>query len=162
MKTKSNVRDISKTEIDDFLQQQRVGVLSLTDGQSSYAVPLAYFYENDTIYLTIGRSGRKMDYIQTSKKVCFVVYWVPEGFGAPGTMHWTSVICDGILENITEPEEITRAVRAGEKHMGMPEGTWDRLLEMTLKKPEASNFWRIRVKQFGGRGVENFTEEFQE
>jgi hypothetical protein len=46
--------------------------------------------------------------------------------------------------------------------MGMPEGTWDKLLEMTLKKPEASNFWKIKVTESGGQGVEDFKEEFLE
>ncbi len=81
MKTKSNVRNLSKAEIDAFLKEQKVGHLSLTDGESSYAVPLAYSYDNDTIYLTLGPQGKKMEYIGKSKKVCFSVFWVPEGYG---------------------------------------------------------------------------------
>ena len=44
----------------------------------------------------------------------------------------------------------------------MPAGTWDKMLEMTLKKPEASNFWRIKITDIGGQGVEDFKEEFYE
>jgi hypothetical protein len=33
---------------------------------------------------------------------------------------------------------------------------------MTLKKPEASNFWKIKPTQVGGKGVEGFKEEFIE
>ena len=158
MKTKSNVRDLSAQEIDDFLSGQRVGVLSLNDGKSSYAIPLAYFYEQGAVYLTLGGEGRKMEYISTNRNVCFTVCRVPENFGAGG-MSWTSVIADGILERLTDPGDITRAVRSGEKHMGMPEGTWDRLLAMTLKNPQESNFWKVRVTHAGGRGVEDFKEE---
>lgn len=161
MKARSNVRSIERSEIDDFLKKQRVGLLSLTDGQTSYAIPLAYSYDGENIYLTMGAKGRKMDYINKSKNVCFNVYWVPEGFGT-GKMSWTSVICDGVLERLTDPEEITKAVRIGEKQMGMPEGTWDKVLEMTLKNPAESSFWRIKVTNYGGRGVEDFKEEFEE
>jgi hypothetical protein len=44
----------------------------------------------------------------------------------------------------------------------MPEGSWDKMLEMTLKRPEASNFWGIKITQRGGQGVEGFKEEFIE
>ena len=161
MKTKSNVQPLSQAAIDVCLRTNRVGVLSLTDGTTPYGIPLAYFYEDGTIYLTIARAGRKMDYIRQNKKVSFLVYDIPEGFGAPGKTYWTSVICEGELENITAPEELTRAVRAGERHMGMPAGTWDRILQMTLANPQSSNFWKIRVLQYGGRGVDDEKIEFE-
>ena len=162
MKTKTNVRDLTKAEIEEFLTSQKVGLLALNDGERSYAVPLAYYYDDDTIYLTMAKKGRKGRCIDTNTNVCFTVYWIPEGFGALGTMSWKSVICDGVLERITEPDDITHAVRTGEKRMGMPPGTWDRLLEMTLKNPAESSFWRIRVSDIGGKGVEDFKEEFEE
>lgn len=162
MKIKSNVQDLSKDAIDEFLRKNRVGVLSLTDGTSSYGVPLAYFYEDDTIYLTISRTGRKMEYIKKNKSVCFTVFQIPEGFGTPGKMDWTSVICDGVLENIKDPEELTKAVRTGEKHMGMPEGAWEKILQMTLKNPENSSFWKISITTAGGRGVKDEKIKFEE
>ena len=161
MKTKSNVQDLSMEAIEPFLKKNRVGVLSLADGEAAYGIPLAYFYEAGTIYLTISRKGRKMNFIDKNKKVSFAVFELPEGFGKPGKTSWTSVICDGVMENITDPDAITRAVRAGEKHMGMPEGTWDKLLEMVLQRPEDSNFWKISNATFGGRGIEDEKVEFE-
>jgi nitroimidazol reductase NimA-like FMN-containing flavoprotein (pyridoxamine 5'-phosphate oxidase superfamily) len=161
MKTKSNVQDLSKDAIESFLKKNRVGVLSLAAGEAAYGIPLAYFYEAGTIYLTISRKGRKLAYIDKNKKVSFAVFELPEGFGAPGKMNWTSVICDGVLENITDPDAITRAVRAGEKHMGMQAGAWDKLLEMVLKQPGDSNFWKISNATYGGRGVEDEQIEFE-
>jgi 2-polyprenyl-6-methoxyphenol hydroxylase-like FAD-dependent oxidoreductase len=67
-----------------------------------------------------------------------------------------------LLERITDPEVLTRTVRLGEKAMGMPEGTWQKLLEITLKSPSISNFWKIKTTSIGGRGVEGFKEEFEE
>jgi nitroimidazol reductase NimA-like FMN-containing flavoprotein (pyridoxamine 5'-phosphate oxidase superfamily) len=161
MKTRSNVRELTREEIDAFLRSQKVGTLAMNDGVNSYAVPLAYFYDGEQIYLTIGGEGRKMAYLSKSKHVCFVVCWTPENFGLQN-MSWKSVICDGVIERVTDPDGIRKAVQAGETHLGMPGGAWDKVLEMTLKKPEASNFWKIKPTAVGGKGVEGFKEEFLE
>ena len=161
MKTRSNVRELSRDEIDAFLRSQRVGTLSMNDGVNSYAVPLAYFYDGEQIYLTIGGEGRKMACIKKNRNVCFVVCWTPENFGLQN-MSWKSVILDGMIEHVTDPDGIRKAAQTGEKHLGMPGGSWDKVLEMTLKKPEASNFWKIKPATVGGKGVEGFKEEFME
>jgi len=161
MKTRSNVRKLSPDEIEEFLKSQKVGTLSMNDGEKSYAVPLAYFYDGGQIYLTIGGKGRKMAYIKKNKNVCFVVCWIPPDFGLK-KMSWKSVVCDGVIAQLTDPEAITRAVRTAERHLKMPGGSWDKMLDMTLKKPEASNFWGITITQRGGQGVEDFKEEFIE
>ena len=162
MKAKSNVRDLTKEESIAFLKSQKVGTLSLNDGESSYAVPLAYFFDDDTIFLTLGPEGRKHSYIKASQNVCFSVFEVKAGVAGAMGMCWKSVICDGKLVRETDPDKLTRTVRLGEKAMGMPEGTWQKLLEMTLKNPSTSNFWKVKTNTIGGRGVEGFKEEFEE
>jgi uncharacterized protein len=162
MKTKSNVEQMDKSAIDAFLKKNRVGVIGLHDGSNSYSIPLAYAYDNNSIYLTMGHVGRKAHCISKNKNVCFTVYWIPEGFGSPGKMNWTSVVCDGVLEHLEDPDAITQAVRVLEKHMGMPEGSWGVLLAMTLKNPQVSNFWKIQVTAAGGRTIENELVEFIE
>ena len=72
------------------------------------------------------------------------------------------MICEGVLEAIKEPEELKKAVRIGEKHMGMPDGSLEKLLQMILKDPENSNFWKINLSSLDGRGVENEKIEFEE
>ncbi len=162
MKTKSNVRDLTKEETVDFLKSQRVGTLSLNDSESSYAVPLAYFFDDDTVFLTLGPEGRKHNYVKANKNVCFSVFEVKPGDAGATSMCWKSAICEGKLERETNPDKLTRTVRLGEKAMGMPEGTWNKLLEMTLKNPAISNFWKVKTTSIGGRGVEGFKEEFEE
>ena len=58
---------------------------------------------------------------------------------------------NGIIEQITDPEGIEKAVRTSEKHMNMPEGTWNALLERTLQAPEASCFWKIIITEVNGK-----------
>ncbi len=161
MKTKSNVRDLTKEEIDVFLKEQKVGTLALTNGKNAYAIPLAYSYDNWVVYLTLGGGGRKADYFEKNKNVCFSVHWLPSNYGK-GNNAWKSVVCDGELSRLTNPDEITKAIRVLEKHVGMPANALDNILAMTLKKPLESNFWMVNIKDAGGRGVENFKEEFSE
>lgn len=153
---------MEKAAIESFLRKNKVGVLSLHDSIAAYGIPLAYSYDADAVYLTIGHTGRKADCIKHSSQVCFVVYWVPEGFGSPEKMNWTSVVCDGVLEHLSQPDAIRQAVRVMENHMGVPEGTWNNLLNMTLKNPEMSNFWKLTITKAGGRCVENEFVEFIE
>jgi nitroimidazol reductase NimA-like FMN-containing flavoprotein (pyridoxamine 5'-phosphate oxidase superfamily) len=162
MKFKTNVKTLTRAEIDEFLKSHRVGVLSMTDGKTTYAIPLAYSYDGENIYLTMANQGRKSQYLKDNMPVCFIVYWIPEGFGAPGKMSYTSIICDGVFDHITDPEKLSAAVRTLEKQMGYPAGAMDKLLEMTLKNPQKSNFWKIKITSLGGKGVEDFKEEFEE
>ncbi len=162
MKIKTNVKTLARSEIDAFLKSRRVGVLSMTDGKAPYAIPLAYMYDGAHIYLTMASHGRKAGYFKSNTHVCFTVFWTPEDFGSPGKMSYTSVVLDGELVHIVNPDEITRILRMLETRMGYPAGAMDKLLEMTLKQPEMSNFWRINVTQAGGKGVEDFKEEFSE
>jgi nitroimidazol reductase NimA-like FMN-containing flavoprotein (pyridoxamine 5'-phosphate oxidase superfamily) len=143
---------MTKSEIDTFLHAQRVGLLSLSDGDSAYAIPLGYSYDGQDIVLTFRDGGRKQGYIEADKDVCFVVYWTPEGMTMENTTY-KSVICDGKLKRITEAKEIEKAVRNAEKHMGLPAGTWDGLLENTLKDPASSFFWKVHITEVGGRAV---------
>jgi nitroimidazol reductase NimA-like FMN-containing flavoprotein (pyridoxamine 5'-phosphate oxidase superfamily) len=147
---KREIKDMSKDEINDFLSNQKIGVLSLSENDSSYSIPLAYSYDGENIYLTLGPQGRKMECIQKNKNVCFVVYHQPPST-AGGMPEWKSIICNGVIERITDPESIEKAVRSGEKHMGMPEGTWNGLLEKTLQAPEASCFWKVKIAEINGK-----------
>ena len=147
-----DIKTLSQQEIDDFLASEKLGYLSLTDGEKPYVVPLAYFYEAGCIHITIGAEGRKMAYINKNRNACFAVCRVPEDFGIQ-KRNYTSVICEGVLEHVTAADELKTVVRAGEKRLGMPEGAWDKMLERVLKNPESSSFWKIKVAEFGGKRV---------
>jgi len=147
----------SKSETEEFLKSQRVGVLSLADNEGSYAVPLAYTYDDGVIYLTLGPGGRKSTYVKANKKVCFVVYSLPKGLGGPGMMNFKSAILDGTIEQITDADALRKAARTFEKNVGMPEVTMNPRIEKILQNPASSTFWKFVVTNFGGKAVE---EEF--
>ncbi len=122
MKTRSNVRKLSPDEIEEFLRSQRVGTLSMNDGDKSYAVPLAYFYDGGQIYLTIGGEGQENDLHQEKSKCLFcrvldsTRFRLEKNVLEVGGLRWC--YC-----TLTDPEGITKAVRTAEKHLEMPEGS---------------------------------------
>jgi len=148
---KYDIKNMSAAEIDEFLKTQRVGMLSL-GGDKPYAVPLAYSYAANTIFLTMRPTGRKMEYIARNRNACFAVFWMPPDFSMTN-MTWKSVICEGVLEHLTDREHITVAVRAGERQLGLPAGTWDTLIEKTMQNPAASGFWKIAIHAVSGRSM---------
>jgi len=147
---KYEVRDLTPQEIDDFLKSQKVGLLTLAGDSKPYAVPLAYSYDNGIIFLTMRPVGRKMENISKNHCACFVVYWMPTDFGI-NNMQWKSAICEGELEQITDFEGVTKAVRTGERQMGLPTGSWDKLIENTMQNPSQSGFWKLAIKMVGGK-----------
>lgn len=154
----AKLENMSQEQINKFLNSQKVGLLSLSDGKSAYAVPMGYSFDGKDIYLTFANKGRKMDYINACRNVCFSVYWLQDNFGVKTGMSYKSIICDGVLEHLIQPEAITRAVRNAEKHLGFPEGTWDGLLRTTLENPSNSCFWKINVSAIGSQMVNDFKE----
>ena len=155
---KAKTKKMTQEEITEFLSAQPIGVLSLTNTQSAYGIPVGFSYDGKDISLAIHNTGRKMEYIKACQNVCFTVFWLQENFNPRAGASFKSVICDGVLEQVTEPDDITRAIRIGEKQSGLPEGSWDKMLERGLKDPPNSGFWKIKVNQIGGQSVEDFKE----
>ena len=64
---KREIKTMSKNEINEFLSSQKIGVLSLSENDSSYSIPLAYSYDGENIYLTLGPQEGKWDAFKRTK-----------------------------------------------------------------------------------------------
>ena len=158
LRTQSKFLD--KPKIEELLKSKRDGVLSLTDGQSSYGVPLAYtFYQNDILYFGMNPSGRKFDYFKKCKNVCFTVHKTFQSPGDPRRMGWWSIILDGELFQITDPEEIKSLADLMEKQGLFPPGLKEKFLGAILKDPDNSNFFKMKVTNFGGKELPEYRPE---
>ncbi len=97
-------RELTDAERDAFIADVRVGTL-IFDGDKPYGVPLATRYAKGTVLIDMARRpGEKWDYINKSRKVCFVVWQWGKESNVPGLkeQHYTSVILKGELEEVTE------------------------------------------------------------
>jgi len=100
----------SKTEMEDFLRQERIGWLGLNGDTGPYVVPLNYAYENGRIVFHCALKGLKLDRIRANPEVCFSVGRQmgevrPHAGGEICHIDSDSVICFGrarVLDDLTE------------------------------------------------------------
>lgn len=110
-------------KIDRFLQEQRVGTLSMCaeDGRP-YAVPVNYVYWNNKVYIHGMGSGKKNQLLSANASVCFTVF---EEFGTVAdplpakcdTAYLSVVICGKAVLVEDLPEKTQALVRLVEKFM---------------------------------------------
>jgi len=89
---------MSEAEIDEFLTDQGVGVLSLARGDEPYGFPVSFGYDGDRCYfLFAGHSeaGRKVRFAEAATEASFLAYEVAADDA------WRSVIVRGPLARIT-------------------------------------------------------------
>jgi nitroimidazol reductase NimA-like FMN-containing flavoprotein (pyridoxamine 5'-phosphate oxidase superfamily) len=158
LRTQSKFLD--RPKIEELLKSKSDGVLSLTDGQSAYGVPVAYAsYHNETLFFGMNPSGRKFEYFDKCKNVCFTVYKTFEAPKDPLRMGWWSIILDGELSQVTSPEEITGIADMMEKQGKFPPGLKEKFLGAILKNPEKSNFFKLKITSYGGKEVPEYRPE---
>ena len=158
LRTQSTFLD--KPKIEELLKSKRDGVLCLTDGKSAYGVPIAYFsYSDDCLYFGMNPSGRKFDYFKQSKNVSFTVYQTFQSAADPQRMGWWSIILDGELLQVTAPEEIQAIADMMEKQGLFPPGLKEKFLARILENPANSNFFKMKITNFGGKELPQYRPE---
>jgi len=105
-KGKREVRELTDAEREAFIADVRAGVLVFT-GDEAYAVPLGFRYAKGTILLSLPKEpGRKWDYINKNRKVCFVIWQYGEHSNVPSLkrQRYSSVMIEGEVEEITDDQ----------------------------------------------------------
>ena len=94
-------RPMSEAEIERSLRDVGHGVLSLADGDDSYAIPLYHHYEDGTLFFRLGETpdDSKADYIETTERATYVVFEAEETAGPAEERGW-SVIARGPIERV--------------------------------------------------------------
>ena len=93
-----SMRELTDVEKETFLTENHWGTLSFT-GDEVYAIPMGYQYEKGTVLLGFQPRGRKMDYINKNRNVCFnVCRPAKQTIDSKEAYPYTSVIIEGELE----------------------------------------------------------------
>ncbi len=92
-----NLTDAEKNE---FIKSNAHGILSFA-GEDPYAIPLGYMYRKGDLLVGFA-SGRKMDYLKKSHKVCFTICR-PRWFSPKFKESCTTIIMEGQLEELADP-----------------------------------------------------------
>ena len=90
---------MNREEIDQFLRDQGIGVLSLADGGEAYGVPMSVGYDGERLYFFLVRFGEeslKLDFADATTKASFTTYQFDDEH------HWRSVVVGGPIERVPE------------------------------------------------------------
>jgi nitroimidazol reductase NimA-like FMN-containing flavoprotein (pyridoxamine 5'-phosphate oxidase superfamily) len=96
---------LSQEEARALLTASRVGRLGCVYEGGPYVVPINYVLDGENIY-THSLPGRKLEALRANPRACLQVDEVIDAY------HWRSAIAFGAYEEVTDPTERDRAVRA--------------------------------------------------
>ncbi|MEF8814818.1 MAG: pyridoxamine 5'-phosphate oxidase family protein [Halovenus sp.] len=98
----SGAEHMGEEEVEQFLRDQGVGVLSLPDRDVPYVLPLSFGYDGDAhlyfTYLLFGEQSKKEELSERAKRGRFLVY------AAPSMYEWRSVLLTGTISEVPEEE----------------------------------------------------------
>ena len=99
----NGMRALTEDEKEAFLKDNHGGVLAFA-GDKPYCIPIHYAYTKGTVVFEMLRAGRKIEYINKSRKVCFSVWQEAAQSNIPSLKkeRWSSVILEGELEEVTK------------------------------------------------------------
>jgi nitroimidazol reductase NimA-like FMN-containing flavoprotein (pyridoxamine 5'-phosphate oxidase superfamily) len=87
--------DLTREEIEDFLDHQVVGRVGCHDEHGVYVVPMIYAQHGEAIYM-LTTEGRKIHAMRENPAVCFEVDHYDAATGS-----WQSVVVQGRFEELT-------------------------------------------------------------
>jgi hypothetical protein len=79
--------------------------------------------------------------------------------GDPMRMAWWSVIVDGELLQVTDPEEIKAIGDMMDAQGLFPPGLKEKFLGFILKDPDNSNFFKMKITRYGGKEMPEYRPE---
>lgn len=92
---------MSDDEVENRLLDESIAVLSLAKNGESYAIPVAFHYEDGRIYVRLGvfRDSEKIQMLEATRTACFLVYDAD-----PLESSW-SIIAQGPIERVDTDAE---------------------------------------------------------
>jgi len=103
-----SMRELTDAEKEAFLTENFWGILSFT-GDDPYAIPIGYMYRKGDVLMGLSPTGRKMEYVNKSRNVCFTICQPTTLCRATAqspdpieAYPFNTVIIEGELEDVTD------------------------------------------------------------
>lgn len=98
----TDAEQMDEQEVEQFLREQGVGVLAVSDRDLPYVIPISFGYDGESrlyfIYLLFGEASKKESLSERVERARFLVY------SARSMYEWRSVILTGKLKEVQEEE----------------------------------------------------------
>ena len=140
-------------ELFDILERCKYVTLALSKDNTPYAVTLSYGFDrsNKKIYLHCAKEGKKIDYIQSNKKVCGTIISDQGYVQGNCKQKYESIVFNGVINIITSFEEKTEAIEILINHL---ENNPDIMLKKVMtnkKRIQLLNVLCIEIVDFCGK-----------
>ncbi len=133
-----------EAEIDRLLTEEGVGVLSMTDGDAPYGLPLSFGYDgSDRLYFVFAghsEEGRKVRYAEQSTEVSFLAY------DLESAAEWRSAVVSGPFDRI-QPDEWETARESLADNAFQPQ------LLTSIDVQDNPRVWALTAEEKSGRAV---------
>lgn len=133
---------MDEQEIDKFLRNQGFGVLSLTNGEEAYGVPVSFGYDGESrlffVFLRVGEQSKKVKFAKKTGKASFTTYNVVSKH------NWQSVIATGTLRQVAQ-DEWTDVVDAIE------DNAWYPSLFSEAELMQDIQGWELQIEEISGQ-----------
>lgn len=136
------MEEMTLEEIEEAVDQARVGILSLARDDEAYAFPVFYAYE-DGVFYWHSHPGEKDSYIHETEEACLTLV---RGFDEDD---WTSVMAFGEPKPIWEDQQMDQAQRILSEVPPPPELGEDE--DQPRRSGKGAVYWRLRPDRLTGR-----------
>lgn len=137
------MEEMTLEEIEEAVDQARVGILSLARDDEAYAFPVFYAYE-DGVFYWHSHPGEKDSYIHETEEACLTMM---RGYGVDD---WSSVMAFGEPEPLWDAQEVGDAEDALADVPAPPELGEDEEGEPKRSAKHAV-YWRLEPVRMTGR-----------
>lgn len=135
----SAIVELTRDEIDDLLNREKVGRIGCHADGDTYVVPVIYAYDGRA-FVVASIEGRKIEMMRSDPRVCFEV-------DTYGTSGWESAIAQGRYVELATAEEVDGALDLLAERFGRREDSRRRAVS------EATVVFRVEIDEITGRAV---------
>ncbi|PSB20412.1 pyridoxamine 5'-phosphate oxidase family protein [Phormidesmis priestleyi ULC007] len=147
-----DIDEMGQKEIQSFLQQVGYGHLGFIHEGKPYVMPMHYYLEDSDIYL-FTTEGMKTHDIDANPEICLQVEEIHD------PLHWRSVIVTGRAEQLTEQQDIDRAMPFIKERSPMLSPAINRTWTDAQGRLEAIAIYRIHISEMSGRTTEEVSSQ---
>ncbi len=140
------MEELTRAEIDGFLDQQIFGRMGCHDAGVTYVVPLIYARDGDALYI-FANEGQKTQFARRNPAVCFEL-----DEHDPATRSWRSVLVQGRYEELDEAGAALARAAFGRRFGARTRATSDAKAEPTAEARPTVTV-RIGLETVTGRAV---------
>lgn len=160
----TGMRELSDEEIEEVLEGESIGVLSMCDEGEPYGIPMSFGYHDGDLYFEFGKveEGRKFDVLERNPVATLTAYALDRSRWGDATANilasgfaWASVVATGTVERVEDPSEEAMESVFDARHPS-PANPWGGSIAET-----SLTFYRMDVEKLSGRmaGGENLPSE---